>query len=71
MSLGSSPRSDAGWARDVERRLRQLETPRSVRMGPWMISVSPISGDLVADHIPSGSREVIAAAKPETRSERE
>ncbi|MFC3848896.1 hypothetical protein ACFORJ_01765 [Corynebacterium hansenii] len=67
MTLNERPTTDAQWARAVERRLRSLERPRSVTLGPWEISVSPISGDLVADHIPTGRRRVIAAAEPDMK----
>lgn len=43
---GQPPTSDAEWARETEKRLRQLESPNTVRIGPWVIS-SP-EGDLVA-----------------------
>jgi len=64
MALNSKPTTNAEWARDVEKRLAALENPRSIRMGNWVISVSPISGDLVTDHIPTGRRETIANAMP-------
>lgn len=66
MALSGKPKNDAEWARQIDRRLRKLENPRSMRMGNWMVSVSPISGDLVADHIPTGRRVSMAAAEPET-----
>lgn len=69
MSLHNSPANDSEWARKVEKRLRTLENPRSIRMGHWMISVSPISGDLIADHIPTGRRDTLAAAEPHTLEE--
>lgn len=64
MALNSRPTNDAEWARDVDRRLRALENPRSMKMGNWVLSVSPITGDLVADHIPTGRRETLANAIP-------
>lgn len=66
MSLHSSPTNDAEWARKVEQRLRALEQPRSIRMGNWMVSVSPVTGNLVADHIPTGRRDTLAEAEPRT-----
>ena len=68
MALHDRPKSDAEWARKVERRLRRLENPRSMRMGNWMVSVSPVTGNLVADHIPTGRRATLAAAEPPTRN---
>lgn len=67
MTLNGRPTTDAQWAREVEKRLRALERPRMVTLGPWQVSVSPISGDLVADHIPTGRRRVIAAAEPDMK----
>ena len=66
MALHDRPKSDAEWARQIERRLRRLENPRSIRMGNWSISVSPVTGNLVADHIPTGRRDVLADAQPAT-----
>lgn len=66
MSLNQKPTTNAEWARQVERRLKALENPRSIRMGNWMISVSPITGNLIADHIPTGRRDTIADAEPTT-----
>lgn len=64
MSLHSKPTNDAEWARTIEKRLAALENPRSIRLGNWMVSVSPISGDLIADHIPTGRRDTLAQAQP-------
>lgn len=43
---GQPPTSDAEWARETEKRLRQLESPNTVRVGPWVISSQ--EGELVA-----------------------
>lgn len=69
MATGRTPRNDAEWARRVERRLKALESPRSVRLGNWLVSVSDISGSLVADHIPTGRRNILADAEPVYRTE--
>lgn len=69
MATGRTPRNDAEWARRVERRLKALESPRSVRLGNWVVSVSDISGSLVADHIPTGRRNILADAEPVYRTE--
>ncbi|MDO4610953.1 MAG: hypothetical protein Q4B41_09920 [Corynebacterium sp.] len=61
------PLSDAEWAREVERRLRALEHGRMVTLGRWCVHESPVSGDLVADHVPTGRRIVVAAAEPEQK----
>lgn len=63
MSYGRRPKTDAEWAREVERRLSRLENPRSVRMGDWQISVSPVSGNLVADYVPTGRRVTLAVGQ--------
>lgn len=63
------PRNDAEWARSIDRRLKALESPRSIRMGNWMISVSDVSGSLVADHIPTGRRTILADAEPKYNTE--
>lgn len=65
----SRPLTDAQWARSIEARLAALETPRQVVLGPWVVSVSPVSGDLVADHVPTGRRDVLAAAEPRSQYE--
>ena len=65
--LDSTPAGDAAWARKVDQRLRRLENPRQVKIGNWCVSVSPISDDLVADHIPTGRRIVLAAAEPKVK----
>lgn len=67
MTLNRRPTTDAQWARDIDRRLRALESPRMITIGAWAISVSPISGDLVADHIPTGRRHVVAASEPDMK----
>lgn len=63
MPLNANPTNAAEWARHIESRLRALENPRSIRLGNWLLSVSPNTGDLVADHIPTGRRIAIAEAE--------
>ena len=70
MAAGRTPRNDAEWARGVEKRLKALESPRTVRLGNWVVSVSDISGSLVADHIPTGRRNILADAEPVYRTEK-
>lgn len=43
---GKPPTSDAEWARNTERRVAHLESPNTVRIGPWVISSQ--DGDLIA-----------------------
>ena len=43
---GQPPTSDAEWARDTENRLRRLESPNTMRIGPWV--VSDRDGELIA-----------------------
>lgn len=40
------PQTSAEWARDTERRLRALENPQSLRIGPWVITA--VDGKLIA-----------------------
>ena len=70
MAAGRTPRNDAEWARRVEKRLKALEAPRTVRLGNWVVSVSDISGSLVADHIPTGRRNILADAEPVYKTEK-
>ena len=55
---GKSPRTDAEWARDIQRRVEQLEDSTSVRIGDWVLNV--VNGDLVATT--TGTRVVLGAA---------
>lgn len=50
------PKDDLEWARQVERRLAKLEN----RLHPWQVVVGA-NGDLVAYHLATGQRSVIAA----------
>lgn len=43
---GKPPTSDAEWARNTERRVAHLESPNTVRIGPWVISSE--DGTLIA-----------------------
>lgn len=43
---GKAPRTDAEWAREVERRFKALENPTTIRLGEWVIQV--VDGELVA-----------------------
>ncbi|AIK68806.1 minor tail protein [Mycobacterium phage LizLemon] len=63
MSLvpASRPLTDAEWARSVEQRLRELQAPRSVRVGQWAINA--VGGELVATK--PGESMVIGEAAPE------
>lgn len=58
MSIQKRPGSDAAWARQVEKRLANLERPSSIVMGEWVVHVSQY-GDLVADNMTSGKRSVV------------
>lgn len=35
---GRAPRTDAEWARDIQRRIEALEDSTSVRIGPWVLN---------------------------------
>jgi hypothetical protein len=58
------PRTDAEWARNTERRLRLLESPRSLRIGPWVIGT--VDGRLVASKAGDEQLEVGQAAPEPT-----
>lgn len=53
--MTNRPRNDAEWARQVERRLRRLES----RLHPWQVEKGA-NGDLVAYNVATGQRTVIA-----------
>lgn len=59
---GTPPAGDAEWARDTEKRLRQLESPNTMRVGPWVISSR--DGELVATK--PGDEIVFGTLPPET-----
>ena len=48
LSPGRAPRTDGEWAVEVNSRLRALENPKTLRVGPWSIVTDPISGALKA-----------------------
>ena len=78
-STGRKPDTDAQWARDVEQRLRHLESrPSAMRVGSWVIADR--DGELVAtttdgrrvdmtklDPVPENTATPLAAPSP-TRS---
>lgn len=45
---GRAPATDAEWARSVEDRLRGLQSARTVRVGPWVLSNDAATGALRA-----------------------
>lgn len=51
-----SPKSDAEWARNTEKRLRLLESPHALRIGPWVIGSQ--DGELVATKAGSQTLQV-------------
>lgn len=55
---GRPPRTDAEWARDIQRRLEALEDSTSVRIGDWVLNV--VNGDLIATR--PGTRVVLGEA---------
>ncbi|MFG3617482.1 hypothetical protein [Nocardia sp. NPDC047654] len=57
------PKNDAEWARNTERRLAQTEHPSSARVGNWVLSTHPDTGDLIASNVNGGS--LILAEQPE------
>ena len=58
---GRPPRTDAEWAREIQRRLEVLESATTVRIGQWVLSVS--NGDLIASTA-SGTQVIIGEAQP-------
>lgn len=56
--LNSTPDDDRKLIRSLVSRLEALERPKTIQLGAWCISESQY-GDLVADHIPTGTRRVI------------
>ena len=50
-----TPKDDAAWARQVERRLARLENA----LYPWQVTKGA-NGDLVAYHLATGQRSVRA-----------
>lgn len=59
---GKPPRTDAEWAREVQRRLEALESATTLRIGVWVLSVNS-AGDLIAS---TAGGTVILAATPQT-----
>lgn len=49
------PKNDAEWARGIQKRVEGVENPTSQRMGSWVISEDPTSGNLIASHVNGGS----------------
>lgn len=54
------------WARNTEARLGAAENPTSTRVGDWVFSTQPGTGNLLASHIDGGS--VVLAGKPSALS---
>jgi hypothetical protein len=59
---GRAPRTDAEWAREIQRRLGALESSTTVRIGPWVLSAQ--DGKLVATT--EGQRLVLSDMLPGT-----
>lgn len=57
------PRSNQEWARNTEKRLNQAEHPASSRMGDWVLSTDPSTGNLIASYVNGGS--VVLVEPPE------
>ncbi|MGW4716841.1 hypothetical protein [Nocardia sp. NPDC004260] len=57
------PKTNAEWVRNTERRLAQTEHPSSARVGNWVLSTHPDTGDLIASNVNGGS--LILAEQPE------
>lgn len=61
---GIPHRSDADWARSVEERLEDGQTSPVVRMGDWVLSTDPDTGNLIASHIGGGGKTVAVVPPP-------
>lgn len=57
------PKDDAEWARNTQRRIEQVENPSSTRIGAWVLSTDPESGNLIASNVNGGA--VVLANQPE------
>lgn len=49
------PKNNAEWARNTQKRLDQVEHPASARIGAWVLSTDPDSGDLIASNVNGGA----------------
>lgn len=49
------PKNDAEFARNMDRRVNAVENPVSQRVGDWVLSTNPDTGDLLASHVDGGS----------------
>lgn len=49
------PKTNAEWARNTQKRLDQVEHPASARMGAWVLSTDPDTGDLIASNVNGGA----------------
>ncbi len=59
-----SIKTDAEWARAVQRRIEQLEHPTAQRIGKWVLS-SGTGGALLASHVDGGT--IVVAEPPDNR----
>ncbi|ADD81135.1 gp30 [Rhodococcus phage ReqiPine5] len=66
---GTPLRSDADWARTVEERMDDLETGPATRVGDWVFSTDPDTGNLIASHVNGGGRQIAAVPPPGTDPE--
>lgn len=57
-----TPKDDAEWARNTQRRLEQVEHPSSTRVGEWVLATDPETGNLIASHVNGGG--VVIAVPP-------
>lgn len=57
------PQNNAEWARNTQKRLDQVEHPASSRIGQWVLSTEPDTGNLIASFVNGGS--IILASPPD------
>lgn len=62
-NVGQMPKTGAEWVREVERRLKALETSGTVRVGGWVFN--EVDGEIVATK-PGRSAVVLTAALADT-----
>lgn len=58
VKMKAPPKTNAEWARSVDKRAGELENPDSQRIGLWVLSTDPDTGNLIASHVDGGRRIV-------------
>lgn len=63
------PNTNAEWARNVQKRLDQVEHPASARIGAWVLSTDSETGALIASNVNGGSTVIAAAPSGQTEAD--